>query len=645
MPVFRSAIAFGALSLLAVSAGHAQSTTPVISTLAAFYPSQPTGNLIRGPDGALYGTAAYTSTAAGGVIYRVALDGSSVTTQYQLSPSNDGINPAGGVTLGSDGFLYGTTKFGRSGDSAGAGTIFKLKPDGTSFAVIHRLDDVTTTNGIAKNVQGAFPEAELTEGSDTYMYGVARNGGANGTGTMFKVSRDGTDFQVLHTFDANRCTGLNAVTVFLYQRTATNVPPAVTQTGSATYTYSTAVISGQPTGWTTAVPAATSGDFLWVIQATAAGTAASDTIASSEWSAPLQTTTGTGPGTAGFNTTVVCAYKRASAQPTDNPGAISYTFANGAWTPANGWSASIPDGTDRLWAEAASVASTGATDDIPAAEWSGVIELVTTGTVGRTFNQDGAFPVGQIVQGPNGYLYGVATSGGMNGNGTVWRVNSDGTGFQVLHTFGLTVTDETSKLPVNPDGAAPLSGVIDGQDAFLYGTTSSGGLGRGNVFAISADGATYMPLHDFDGPTGAVPIGELTLGADGKLYGTTSSGGVDSANATTSYGTIFSIDRAGTNFTRLHSFDTVSVGYAPNSKLVEVATGDLIGVVSAGGKCGGSYGGIFRWSAAGTTYTGDTKCGIKKNNNGGGAGGPALLLLLGGLGWTRYRVRLVRAHD
>jgi uncharacterized repeat protein (TIGR03803 family) len=643
MPVFRSAIALGAFSLLAASPGYAQSTTPVISTLAAFYPSQPAGNLIRGPDGAIYGTAAYSSTAAGGVIYRVALDGSSVTTQYQLSPSNDGINPAGGVTLGSDGFLYGTTKFGRSSDSAAPGTVFKLKPDGSSFAVIHRLDDITTTNGVAINVQGAFPEAELTEGSDTYMYGVARNGGANGTGTVFKVSHDGTDFQVLHTFDASRCPGLNAVTVFLYQRTTTNVPPAVSQTGSATYTYSSAVISGQPTGWTTAVPAATSGDFLWIIQATAASTTGTDTIANTEWSAPVQVTTGTGPGTAGFNATVICSYKRASAQPTDTPGAVTFTFASAAWTPGNGWAAGIPDGTDRLWVEAASPASTGATDDVPVSEWSGVIEIVSGGIIGRTLNRDGGSPVGQIVQGANGYLYGVASSGGLNGTGTVWRVNSDGTGFQVLHTFGATVLDATSSLPLNVDGATPLSGVIDGNDGFFYGTTSTGGLGHGNVFAISADGATYTPLHQFDGPTGSTPIGELTLGANGQLYGTTSGGGVNSSNAETTYGTIFSIDRAGTNFTRLYSFDASSVGYAPNSKLIEVATGDLIGVVSAGGKCGGAYGAIFRWSAAGTTYTGDTKCGIKKNN-GGGAGGLPLLLLLGGLGWTRYRVRVVRAR-
>ena len=474
MPFFRSAIAFGAFSLLALTTAHAD---PAISALVAFYPSTPTGNLVRAPDGALYGTSSYVSTVAGGVIYRLAIDGSSIETVYQLSPDNDGLSPAGGLTLGSDGMLYGTTKFGRAGETNGAGTIFRISTSGSGFTVIHRFDSVTTSNNVSFNTQGAFVDSELVEGSDTYMYGGARNGGAKGTGTVYKVSHDGSDFQVLHTFDAN-----------------------------------------------------------------------------------------------------------------------------------------------------------------------------TSSTSGQVVNAEGAFPEGQLVQDSKGFIYGVTSAGGANGRGTVYRVFSDGTGFQVLHTFSATTQNSSTKLPENADGAVPLSGLIDGGDGIVYGTTSSGATGRGNVYAIKADGSvfddgnTIKVLYEFNGKDGSTPIGELLLGADGKLYGTTSSGGVDSADDATTFGTIFSINRDGTGFARLHSFDSSTVGYSPNTKLVEIATGDLIGVVSAGGKCGGSYGSIFRWSAAGTTYAGDTKCGFKKNNNnyGGGAGGPALLLLLGGLGWVGRRVRSIR---
>jgi len=143
-------------------------------------------------------------------------------------------------------------------------------------------------------------------------------------------------------------------------------------------------------------------------------------------------------------------------------------------------------------------------------------------------------------------------------------------------------------------------------------------------------------LHQFDGATGSSPVAELTLGADGKLYGTASSGGVTSAGATSTLGVIFSIERNGANFTRLHSFDG-TVGNAPSSKLVEIATGDLIGTVNSGGRCGTVYGAIYRWSAAGTQFSGNTTCGVRRDD-GGGATGPALLILLGGLAWLRRRI-------
>ena len=457
----RSVLALIALGFFTV-AGHAQ-TSPAVSTIVAFSLSSPVGNLVKGADGALYGVASAATSVTGGVIYRTTLDGSDVRTLYQLK-ADDAVSPAGGLVLASDGLLYGTTKFGKAGQLDGAGTIFKIAAEGTGFQIIHRFAAVTSTNQDSNpiNTNGAYPEAELVEGADGYLYGAARAGGPNGTGTIFKLSRDGTDFKLLYSFAA----------------------------------------------------------------------------------------------------------------------------------------------------------------------------VTSSTTSGLTVTVDGAAPTGPLVPGTDNFMYGTASLGGTNGRGTVFRIALDGTGFQVLHHFSATTTDTTTGLLENADGATPLGGLLDGGDGFFYGMTAQGGTdGNGVIFAIPADGSTFTVLHSFTGADGARPVAELTVASSGKLYGVTSSGGVNTAGTTTTLGTIFSIDRAGTNFSRLYSFDGKD-GSVPSSKLLESATGVFVGSATSTGNC--SYGTVFRYSLAGDTVTGNTRCGQKKNNNsGGGSAGFAVLLLFAGLGLLR----------
>src|SRR6476620_6353925 len=98
-----------AFSLAGVTA-QAQTATPAVSTIVALSASSPTGNLVRGADGTIYGVSTPGSTVASGVIYKTAADGSSVSTLYQMK--RDDLNsPIAGLLLASDGKLYGTTKF------------------------------------------------------------------------------------------------------------------------------------------------------------------------------------------------------------------------------------------------------------------------------------------------------------------------------------------------------------------------------------------------------------------------------------------------------------------------------------------------------------------------------------------------------
>jgi uncharacterized repeat protein (TIGR03803 family) len=76
-------------------------------------------------------------------------------------------------------------------------------------------------------------------------------------------------------------------------------------------------------------------------------------------------------------------------------------------------------------------------------------------------------------------LYGTASYGGHWGNGTVFALKSDGTGFTVLHHFTAAPASLT-----NSDGAHPLTG-LNLSSSTLYGTALVGGsYGNGTVFSL-----------------------------------------------------------------------------------------------------------------------------------------------------------------
>jgi uncharacterized repeat protein (TIGR03803 family) len=144
-------------------------------------------------------------------------------------------------------------------------------------------------------------------------------------------------------------------------------------------------------------------------------------------------------------------------------------------------------------------------------------------------NSDGAGPVAGLVQSGD-TLYGDVKFGGTGGNGTVIKVNTDGSSFTVLHTF-TPVSNGTNNDGSLAGGDLTLSG------STLYGTASGGGSsGNGTVFSINTDGTGFTVLHSFSGGGGSSPNGGLIL-SDNILYGTTSF----NSNSGSGNGTIFSI--------------------------------------------------------------------------------------------------------
>ena len=126
------------LVLATVPALALAQSSPAISTIVAFSNSAVNAGPVRGPDGALYGTTSTVTAVTGGLIYRAAADGSSVRTLYQLKLT-DGLNPLGGLLLGSDGLLYGVTSSGPLTEANTAGTVFRIAPDGSGFTIIYRF--------------------------------------------------------------------------------------------------------------------------------------------------------------------------------------------------------------------------------------------------------------------------------------------------------------------------------------------------------------------------------------------------------------------------------------------------------------------------------------------------------------------------
>jgi len=220
-----------------------------------------------------------------------------------------------------------------------------------------------------------------------------------------------------------------------------------------------------------------------------------------------------------------------------------------------------------------------------------------------TTNSEGAFPLAGLVLSGN-TLYGTGADGGTNGSGTVFALNIDGTGFTNLHTF----TARSGPLATNSDGAYPQT-VLLLVGVSLYGTTYSGGTnGTGAVFALNTNGTGFTNLHYFaaiSGPLatngdGANPMGGLIISGN-TLYGTAPNGGTNGA------GTVFALNINGTSFANLHNFtarsgpsSTNGDGAYPTGPLV-LSGGTLYGMAGGGGTNG--TGTMFALNTDGTRFT------------------------------------------
>jgi uncharacterized repeat protein (TIGR03803 family) len=204
---------------------------------------------------------------------------------------------------------------------------------------------------------------------------------------------------------------------------------------------------------------------------------------------------------------------------------------------------------------------------------------------------NGLFPMGLLMQGSDGNLYGATSVGGTasNSGGTIFQITPTGA-LSTLHSFD---ADGNGQFP---DGKTPTGSLVDGKDGFLYGTTLLGGAhGAGTVFKISKD-HTFELLYNFcslqNCADGSSPT-SLTLGRDGNLYAGTASGGKSNN------GTIFRISRTGSLKT-IHSLNGIADSGAPNV-LIQASNGNFYATTGISGS--GQLGTLFRVTRAGAFAT------------------------------------------
>jgi uncharacterized repeat protein (TIGR03803 family) len=178
---------------------------------------------------------------------------------------------------------------------------------------------------------------------------------------------------------------------------------------------------------------------------------------------------------------------------------------------------------------------------------------------------DGEFPVGGLIEGSDGNIYGTTNAGGRllcngGGCGTIFRITKSGV-LTTLHFFSKT------------DGAYPSPALIEAHRGVFYGSTAGGGAtGNGTVFAMTW-GGKVTTLYSFNGTDGGGPF-VLTAGTDGNFYGTTLGGGRHNQ------GTLYKITPYGT-LTTLHVF--AGTFYYYFGALTQYTNGTFFGTTYFGG--------------------------------------------------------------
>jgi uncharacterized repeat protein (TIGR03803 family) len=228
-----------------------------------------------------------------------------------------------------------------------------------------------------------------------------------------------------------------------------------------------------------------------------------------------------------------------------------------------------------------------------------IYEITPTGglTTLHVFCSNPGCPVGSggaLMLAKDGDFYG-ATDYSASGDygGGFYKLTPNGH-LSILYTFDVDANGDCC-------GTTP----IQANDGNFYGSAAGGKYGYGFIYKLTPEGE-LSSLYDFCAnpscPDGVGASG-LIQGGDGNLYGTTDEGGANTGPncAALGCGTVFQLTLTGT-LTTLHSFcseTNCADGLGPQGRLIQANSGIFYGATTSGGgsaNCGGGCGTIFSLS-------------------------------------------------
>ena len=321
--------------------------------------------------------------------------------------------------------------------------------------------------------------------------------------------------------------GLNNATAYLFHKNTSSVTPPTLFSGTWTYTFATAALSGGTfNGWAQSAPDIVAGEFLWLSQASASSTTSTDSIPTGEFSTPVVIGVGGSDGGDGNSVFYASQYRRAATQPATPTGG-SYNFTSKTLTPSTNWSATPPDiDGNPLWISNSIAEINGTTGTDSTLTWSTPAELVSDGVDANRLVYDEQVSLGasnwDVSDGNASYSVGA----GIFGDALLLSPDSLGAEVYTAERRGPIIYDLTAsratvieirwrvKLDVQPGGTwngAPSARIVtsdvNGNNRNFYTKVGAVEFDNTSTADVWFDDVTTIEVPDTDTPPRYIQVG------------------------------------------------------------------------------------------------------------------------------------------